>query len=99
MLSEHALRYGTRTGYIGSEVFVSLVDEQHAPWQENLRYISAEVLCTSRDLPLMLQQELREFIMADSMPVKSLTLRKGPTPPRPALAEGFSTGGSSASCR
>lgn len=75
MLSEHALRYGTRTGYIGSEVFVSLVDEQHAP-QENLRYISAEVLCTSRDLPLMLQQELGQFIMADSMPVKSLTLRK-----------------------
>jgi type VI secretion system protein ImpG len=67
------------------------VDEQHAPWQENLRYISAEVLCTSRDLPLMLQQELGQFIMADSMPVKSLTLRKGPTPPRPALAEGFST--------
>jgi type VI secretion system protein ImpG len=91
VLSEHALRYGTRTGYIGSEVFVSLVDEQHAPWQENLRYISAEVLCTSRDLPLMLQQELGQFIMADSMPVKSLTLRKGPTPPRPALAEGFST--------
>jgi type VI secretion system protein ImpG len=30
-LSEHAQRYGTRTGYIGSEVFVSLVDEQHAP--------------------------------------------------------------------
>lgn len=59
--------------------------------QENLRYISAEVLCTSRDLPLMLQQELGQFIMADSMPVKSLTLRKGPTPPRPALAEGFST--------
>jgi type VI secretion system protein ImpG len=58
VLSEHALRYGTRTGYIGSEVFVSLVDEQHAPWQDNLRYISAEVLCTSRDLPLMLQQEL-----------------------------------------
>jgi type VI secretion system protein ImpG len=49
------------------------------------------VLCTSRDLPLMLQQELGQFIMADSMPVKSLTLRKGPTPPRPALAEGFST--------
>ncbi|WP_165745269.1 type VI secretion system baseplate subunit TssF, partial [Enterobacter hormaechei] len=91
VLSEHALRYGTRTGYIGSEVFVSLVDAQHAPWQENLRYISAEVLCTSRDLPLMLQQELGQFIMADSMPVKALTLRKGPTPPRPALAEGFST--------
>lgn len=91
VLSEHALHYGTRTGYIGSEVFASLVDAQHAPWQDTLRYISAEVLCTSRDLPLMLQQELGQFIVADSMPVKSLTLRKGPTSPIPALAEGFST--------
>lgn len=91
VLSEHALRYGSRTGYIGSEVFISLVDERHAPWPDDLSYISADVLCTNRDLPLMLQQEFGQFIMIDSIPVKSLTLRKGPTPPRPALAEGFST--------
>ncbi|MGV0240884.1 type VI secretion system baseplate subunit TssF [Klebsiella aerogenes] len=91
VLSEHALRYGTRTGYTGSETFVSLVDEQHAPWQEDLRYITAEVLCTSRDLPLMLQQELGQFVLADSLPVKTLKMRSGPTPPRPALAEGLST--------
>lgn len=91
VLSEHALRYGTRTGYTGSETFVSLVDEQHAPWQEDLRYITAEVLCTSRDLPLMLQQDLGQFVLADSLPVKTLKMRNGPTPPRPALAEGLST--------
>jgi type VI secretion system protein ImpG len=90
-LSEHAQRYGTRTGYMGSEVFASLVDEQHAPWQENLRYITADVLCTSRDLPLLLQQELGQFVVPDSLPVKNPRLRKGPTPPRPALAEGLST--------
>ncbi|WP_312951341.1 type VI secretion system baseplate subunit TssF [Superficieibacter sp.] len=91
VLSEHALRYGTRTGYVGSEVFVSLVDEQHAPWGEDLRYITADVLCTSRDLPLMLQQDQGQFVLPDSLPVKNLTLRKGPTQPRPALAEGLST--------
>ncbi|MCG8709072.1 type VI secretion system baseplate subunit TssF [Brenneria sp. 4F2] len=90
-LSEHALRYGARTGYVGSEAFVSLVDEHHAPWLDDLRYITAEVLCTSRDLPLMLQQDLGQFVMPDSLPVRSLTMRKGPTPPRPALAEGLST--------
>ena len=90
-LSEHAQRYGTRTGYTGSEVFASLVDEQHAPWQEELRYITADVLCTSRDLPLLLQQELGQFVVPDSLPVKNPRLRKGPTPPRPALAEGLST--------
>lgn len=64
------------------------MDEQHAPWREDLRYITAEVLCTSRDLPLMLQQDMGQFVLPDSLPVKSLKLRKGPTPPRPALAEG-----------
>ncbi|PWC10131.1 type VI secretion system baseplate subunit TssF [Brenneria corticis] len=90
-LSEHALRYGARTGYVGSEAFVSLVDEHHAPWRDDLRYITADVLCTSRDLPLMLQQDLGQFVMPDSLPVRALTMRKGPTPPRPALAEGLST--------
>ncbi len=91
-LSEHAQRYGTRTGYIGSEVFLSLVDERHSPWQDDLRYLTAEVLCTSRDLPLMLlQQEQGNFMLPDSVPASKLTLRKGPTPPRPALAEGLAT--------
>ncbi|MEY8712539.1 type VI secretion system protein ImpG [Mangrovibacter phragmitis] len=90
-LSEHALRYGTRTGYVGSEVFVSLVDENHAPWSDSLSHLTAEVLCTSRDLPLMLQQDLGEFVMPDSLPVAGITLLKGPTPPRPALAEGVAT--------
>jgi len=87
-LSEHAQRYGTRTGYVGSEVFLSLVDEQHAPWHEDLRHLSAEVLCTSRDLPLLLQQQQGNFVMPDSVPIRQLTLRKGPTAPRAALAEG-----------
>ncbi|WP_226572799.1 type VI secretion system baseplate subunit TssF [Mangrovibacter yixingensis] len=90
-LSEHALRYGTRTGYVGSEVFVSLVDESHTPWSDSLSHLTAEVLCTSRDLPLMLQQDLGEFVMPDSLPVAGITLLKGPTPPRPALAEGVAT--------
>ncbi|KEA50868.1 type VI secretion system protein ImpG [Mangrovibacter sp. MFB070] len=90
-LSEHALRYGTRTGYVGSEVFVSLVDESHAPWSDSLSHLTAEVLCTSRDLPLMLQQDLGEFVMPDSLPVAGISLLKGPTPPRPALAEGVAT--------
>jgi len=89
-LSEQAQRYGTRTGYIGSEVFLSLVDEHHAPWRDDVRYLSAEVLCTSRDLPLMLQQDQGNFVMPDSIPVSELKLCKGPTPPRPALAEGLS---------
>ncbi|MGD8165505.1 type VI secretion system baseplate subunit TssF [Pantoea sp. FN0307] len=89
-LSEHAQRYGARTGYVGSEVFLSLVDEQHTPWRDELRYVTAEVLCTSRDLPLMLlQQDQQGFKLPDSVPAAGLTMRKGPTPPREPLAEGL----------
>ncbi|YCH31195.1 type VI secretion system baseplate subunit TssF [Erwinia sp. D4-22] len=89
-LSEHAQRYGARTGYVGSEVFLSLVDEQHTPWRDDLRYVTAEVLCTSRDLPLMLlQQDQQGFKLPDSVPAAGLTMRKGPTPPREPLAEGL----------
>ena len=92
-LSEHARRYGTRTGYAGSEVFVSLVDERQSPWHSDLKYLTADVLCTSRDLPLMLlQQDQGNFVMPDSIPIKQVSLRKA-HPPRPALAEGMITGG------
>ncbi|STB68447.1 T6SS protein Cts1C [Citrobacter freundii] len=91
ILSEHVLRYGTRTDYTGSETFVSLVDQHHAPWQEDLRYITAEVLCTSRDLPLTLQQDPGLFVLPDSIPLKALKMSNGPTAPRPALAEELST--------
>ena len=91
VLSENALRHGTRTGYIGSECFVSLVDEQHAPWRTELNYITAEVMCSNRDLPLILQDEFEHFQVPDSMPVSRLVLRSGPTPPRAAVAEGLST--------
>jgi type VI secretion system protein ImpG len=91
-LSEHALRFGTRTGYIGSEVFVSLVDEQHSPWSADLGYLSADILCTNRDLPLLLpQNQSEQFMMADSIPLQKVILRKGPSAPRQALSEGMST--------
>lgn len=91
-LSEQAQRYGTRTGYVGSEVFITLVDERQSPWSDELTHIAADVMCTSRDLPLMLiQQDQANFVMPDSIPVRKLTLRKGPTPPRPSLAEGLDT--------
>ncbi|WP_147194937.1 type VI secretion system baseplate subunit TssF [Pantoea sp. CCBC3-3-1] len=91
-LSERAQRFGTRTGYIGSEVFLSLVDERHSPWRDDLRHLTAEVMCTSRDLPLMLlQQDQGNFMMPDSIPVGKLSFKCGPTAPRPALAEGLTT--------
>ena len=47
-------RQGTRSSYIGTEVFLSLVDSAHAPFDADLRQLSVHTLCTNRDLPLQL---------------------------------------------
>ncbi|MEX0446690.1 type VI secretion system baseplate subunit TssF [Xenorhabdus sp. SGI246] len=89
ILSEHAHHYGTRTSYVGTESFVSIVDEQHSPWPNELKFLTADVLCTNRDLSAMLrQQDLDNFVMLDSIPINQIVFLKRPTIPRPALAQG-----------
>ncbi|WP_230080737.1 type VI secretion system baseplate subunit TssF, partial [Burkholderia pseudomallei] len=54
LVSAQARANGTRTGYVGSETFVSLVDSACAPYDESIRYLSVDTLCTNRDLVLLL---------------------------------------------
>ena len=42
VVSNSSRRYGTRTPYIGSEVFISLVDQAEAPYPQGLRYLSVQ---------------------------------------------------------
>ncbi|WP_340608874.1 type VI secretion system baseplate subunit TssF [Xenorhabdus bharatensis] len=89
ILSDHSLHYGTRTSYLGTESFVSIVDEQHSPWPNELKFLTADVMCTNRDLPAILrQQDLDSFVMLDSIPINQIVLLKRPTIPRSALAQG-----------
>jgi len=53
-LSEIGARDGGRSGYRGSEVFVSLVDTTQAPWSEHIQQLALDMLLTNRDLPLFL---------------------------------------------
>jgi type VI secretion system protein ImpG len=93
MLSERQRRVGTRTNYVGSEIFLSLVDSREAPYSEELRQLGVETLCTNRDLPLRmpLGSQRGDFSLEDSAPVESVRCRKGPTPPFPAHAPGESS--------
>ncbi|MCC8378262.1 MULTISPECIES: type VI secretion system baseplate subunit TssF [Xenorhabdus] len=89
ILSEHSLHYGTRTSYLGTESFVSIVDEQHSPWPNELKFLTADVMCTNRDLSAMLrQQDIDSFVMLDSIPINQIVFLKRPTIPHPALAQG-----------
>src|SRR5262249_42520236 len=50
-LSEGQRRDGTRTSYIGGELFLSLVDARQAPYSDDLRQLAVNALVTNRDLP------------------------------------------------
>ncbi len=53
-LSEKQRRDGPRTGYMGSEVSLSLVDPREAPYSGNLRQLAVDVVVSNRDLPLLM---------------------------------------------
>jgi type VI secretion system protein ImpG len=88
-LSEKQRRDGARTGYIGSEVLLSLVDPREAPYSRALRQLAVEVLATNRDLPLLMPVgSAADFSLGISAPVDGVRCLRGPSRPRPAIPEG-----------
>jgi len=88
-LSEGQRRDGPRTGYIGSEVFLSLVDPTEAPYSGTIRQLGVDVLVSNRDLPLLMPVGgAADFTMAISAPVDGIRCLRGPSRPRPAILEG-----------
>lgn len=87
-LSEVAKRNGPRTGYIGSDVFAQLVDRQDVPYPSSLSRIAPDMLCTNRDLPLLITSAgERNFQLSVSAPVQRVELVTTLTRPVPAMAE------------
>ncbi len=75
-------KYDTRTPYASTEVFVSLVDQQEAPYGDNLRYLSIEAQVTNRDLPRLITSNGNfELTMSDSAPVHGAHFVFQPSPP------------------
>ncbi|MDX2147459.1 MAG: type VI secretion system baseplate subunit TssF [Planctomycetota bacterium] len=89
-LSEREQRFGRRSSYAGSEVYVSLVDAAATPFSANLRQLAVETLCTNRDLPLQMAvgKGSTDFTLEIGAPVTSVRVVGTPTPPRPSHAEG-----------
>ncbi|CAD6514258.1 type VI secretion system baseplate subunit TssF [Paraburkholderia sabiae] len=88
LLSDSARRYGTRTPYIGTEVFVSLVDQHEAPYHEGMRYLSVDAWLTNRDLPnLVPRNGVRDLKPIENTPVDSIGLIRAPSTPRAPFAE------------
>jgi type VI secretion system protein ImpG len=90
LLSEKQAREGTRSRYIGTEVFISLVDPEEAPYGDDLRQLSVNTLCTNRDLALQMLPGVgkTDLTLDVAAPVTSIRAIKGPSRPRSPLAEG-----------
>jgi type VI secretion system protein ImpG len=90
LMSEAARRDGPRSGYTGSEVFVSLVDPNDAPYAENLQQVAVQTRCTNRDLPVFMPSTgaQAEFKLDAGIPTQSVRAIAGPSRPHTALREG-----------
>jgi type VI secretion system protein ImpG len=89
MLSARQRASGTRSSYVGSEVFMALVDPGEGPYRSSLRQLAIETLCTNRDLPLHLAvgQGQTDFTLESGAPVESVRCLAGPTQPRASFAD------------
>ncbi|MEZ2350179.1 type VI secretion system baseplate subunit TssF [Caballeronia sp. RCC_10] len=86
--SEATRRYGSRTPYAGTEVYVSLVDQHDAPYPEDIRYLSVDAWLTNRDLPSLVPRDgVRDLFIDFDAPVASIGLVRAPSAPREPFAE------------
>ncbi|MEW9921698.1 type VI secretion system baseplate subunit TssF [Marimonas sp. MJW-29] len=87
--SEKERLRGVRTSYLGSEVYLSLVDRKQAPYSAKLDQLAVTAMCTNRDLPMLLSVGDDDvFHLPDGGPVKAVRTPISPTRPNPTLAQG-----------
>lgn len=87
LLSEHQRREGPRSSYIGTEVYISIVDAHEAPYPAGLQQLGVRALCSNRDLPMLLPGSA-ELSADGSGAVAAVRVIKGPSRPLSALREG-----------
>jgi type VI secretion system protein ImpG len=87
VLSEKLRREGARSGYVASEVFISLVDAREAPYSQALRQLSLRVACSNRDLPVFMP--INQGMSLDTAaPVSGVQVVAGPSRPLSAMRDG-----------
>lgn len=76
--------------YPGSEVYLSLVDGNNAPYSPDLQQLSITALCTNRHLPIQLPVGVgkTDFHLDTNAPLLATRALTSPTEPIPSMAEG-----------
>jgi len=90
LMSASQKQRGTRSSYIGTEVFLSLVDPNEAPYSADLRQLSVRTLCTNRDLVLHMPVGIgaSDLTLELAGPVSGISVISGPSRPYAPLADG-----------
>lgn len=90
LLSQLQKREGPRTSYMGTEIYLSVVDANEAPYSAELRQIGVRAMCTNRDLPLLMPvgSSKGDLTLAHTAPVKAIQVIKGPSRPVSAVRDG-----------
>ncbi len=83
-------RQDERSTYTGSEVFLSVVDTENAPYDEDLMQLGVTALCSNRDLALTSLHRSASYELSADGPVVSVQFLVGPSRPRPSIAVGES---------
>ena len=85
--SDRVRREGARSGYVGSEVFLSLVDAREAPYASAMRQLSIMTTCTNRDLPVFMPVSAG-MVLEVAAPVDDIQIIAGPSRPLSSLRDG-----------
>jgi type VI secretion system protein ImpG len=91
LVSDKARREGLRSGYVGTETFLSLVDPHEAPLAHDMRQLSLEIRCTNRDLPIFMPTgggaAAADFLLDAGVPLAGVRNMAGPSRPHTALRD------------
>jgi type VI secretion system protein ImpG len=84
LLSPRQQQNGARSGYVGSECYIAIVDSTQRPLTGEIRQLDAQALCTNRDLPVQMAtgQGRTDFSVEGGAPVESVRCIAGPSYPR-----------------
>jgi type VI secretion system protein ImpG len=90
LLSVRQRQNGARTGYVGSECYLSIVDSRQRQFTGDIRQLEADALCTNRDLPVHLAvgRGDADFLVEGGAPVEAVRCISGPSYPRSSPAFG-----------
>jgi type VI secretion system protein ImpG len=84
LASAREQQVGARSGYVGSECFIAIVDSAQRAATGTLRQIDTQALCTNRDLPVQMVtgQGRTDLTVEGGAPVESVRCIAGPSYPR-----------------